>query len=106
MMKPIVAAALFALAGCGFGPIADPRPTISASQQGLTAAGKTILGCYQVAACSAAAPHEQIKTAFDKATDALDAAQDAADKGATPEMSAVSATMSILLGLVAKLPTT
>ena len=85
---------------------------VSASQASLPAAGRVALACYSVPRCNSAvsAPLKaQIKTAFDTATDAVNASQATADAGGTPTATAEAAAASAvatLQGLVAQLPKT
>lgn len=77
---------------------------VSASEAALAAAGRAVLACYSVPKCAAVAPKPQIKVAYDKAYTAVTSAQALADAGATPDMTATAAAMSVLQGLVAQLP--
>jgi hypothetical protein len=80
--------------------------TVSGSEARLAAAGRAILACYMVPACSAVAPKPKIKAAYDSAYNAITAAQAVADAGGTPDLTATTAAMVTLQGLVAQLPKT
>jgi hypothetical protein len=106
MIRHLLAAVATAmLVGCGTSQ-QSAIATVSASQASLTAAGRVILACYSVPACSSVAPKPQIKTAFDVAYLAVTTAQGAADKGGTPDMAAVMQALQALQALVASLPRT
>lgn len=79
---------------------------VSASEAALAAAGRVVLACYTVPKCAAVAPKPQIKAAYDSAYTAVTNAQTVADGGGTPDMTAATAAMSALQGLVAQLPQT
>lgn len=79
---------------------------VSASEAALAAAGRVVLACYTVPKCAAVAPKPQIKAAYDSAYTAVTNAQTVADGGGTPDMTAATAAMSALQGLVAQLPPT
>jgi hypothetical protein len=84
-----------------------PRPaaaSVSASEAALAAAGRAVLACYTVPRCSAAAPKAQIKAAYDSAYISVTQAQTIADAGGSPDLTATTAAMSVLQGLVAQLP--
>lgn len=83
-----------------------PRSTVAASQVALTAAGRVVLACYSVPSCAATAPKAQIRAAYDRAYDAVVAAQAVADAGGTPSMTAAAAAIATLQGLVTQLPPT
>lgn len=84
----------------------SPVAVIAASQDSLNAAGKTILACYSVPRCNAAAPKPAIRLAYDTAYDALTRAQAIADAGGTPDLVASTVALSALQVLVAQLPAT
>lgn len=98
------------LAACPGGPSQSPAQSsvaaVSASEAALAAAGRVVLACYSVPKCSAVAPKPQIKAAYDSAYTAVTNAQTVADAGGTPDMTAATAAMSALQGLVAQLPPT
>jgi hypothetical protein len=104
--------ALLALAGCQTQPIpATTAPAVTSSQAAvaaleasLAAAGRTIVACYSVPACSAAAPRAKIKAAYDGAYAALTTAQGVADAGGSPDLTAAGLALGTLQGLVAALP--
>ena len=77
---------------------------VSASEAALAAAGRAVLACYTVPRCATVAPKAQIKGAYDAAYTAVTQAQTVADAGGTPDMTASTAAMSALQGLVAQLP--
>lgn len=98
----------FILAGCSGSSSTTPSPVaaVSAAETALAAAGQAVMACYGVAACEAKAVSlsPQIKAAYDAAYTAVTAAQTAADAGGSPDMTAATAAMSALQGLVAQLP--
>jgi hypothetical protein len=85
-----------------------PKPAVapvSAAEATLAAAGRVILACYAVPACSAIAPKPKIKADYDTAYSAVTAAQTVADAGGSPDMTAASAALALLQADVAPLPT-
>jgi hypothetical protein len=96
------------LAACVSTPTPAPKPAVapvSAAEATLAAAGRVILACYAVPACSAVAPKPKIKADYDAAYSAVTAAQTVADAGGSPEMTAASAALALLQADVAPLPT-
>lgn len=106
-MKPIlVALIVLTLAGCA--QKQDARATVSASQASLAASGKVAMAYLHLPVCPVSAPvcgtpsiRNQIKVAFDQATDALNAAQATADAGGTPDMVAATTALKTLQELLA-----
>lgn len=98
-------ALVICLAGCGATPAPQPSvAAVSASEAALAAAGRVVMGCYAVPACAAVAPKAKIRAAYDTAYTAVTQAQKVADAGGSPDMTAATAAMSELQGLVAQLP--
>lgn len=95
-------AALLILSGCS--TTQSSVAAVSASEAALAAAGKTILVCYGVPRCNAAAPKAQIRAAYDLAYDSVTRAQAIADSGGTPDMIASASALSALQALVVQLP--
>jgi hypothetical protein len=96
-------AALLSLSACTTTPQSSVA-AVSASEATLAAAGKTILVCYGVPRCAAAAPKAQIRAAYDLAYDSVTRAQAIADSGGTPDMIASASALSALQALVVQLP--
>lgn len=98
------------LAGCApptTTPASSPAVSgVSASEASLAAAGHVVLACYAVPACAAVAPKPAIKAAYDKAYSAVTQAQTVADAGGSPDLTATTAALSVLQGLVTQLPPT
>jgi hypothetical protein len=93
------------LAGCS----PAPKPavaSVAASEAALAAAGRVILACYTVPSCLAVAPKAKIKAAYDSAYTAVTQAQTVADAGGSPDLTATTAAMTALQGIVAQLPQT
>jgi hypothetical protein len=78
--------------------------TVSALEAALAAAGRGVLACYALPACAAYAPKPTIKVAYDSAYTAVTAAQTAADAGGTPDLTAATAAIATLQGLITSLP--
>lgn len=112
MMRGFVLSLAASLAGCaasasgGAGSVPAPIVSVSASEAALAAAGRVVLACYSVPACAAVAPKPAIKVAYDNAYGAVTAAQAVADSGGSPDLTASTAALVVLQGLVAKLPPT
>lgn len=105
MRKYAGIALLLILAACATTtPKERALATVSASQASLTATGRLILACYSVPRCGSAAPKAQIKRAYNDAYVAVTEAQKTADAGGSPDMTATTAAMSALQGLVNNLP--
>lgn len=96
--------ALLALDGCA--SKTSPVAAVAAAQDSLNAAGKTILACYSVPRCNAAAQKPAIRLAYDTAYDSVTRAQAIADAGGTPNLVASTAALSALQALIAELPAT
>ena len=99
---------LLLLAGCHQSKAPTPVAVVGGVQTGLAAAGHVVLACYAVPACEVKAVplKPQIKAAYDAAYSAVTAAQSEADAGGSPDMTAATAALSALQGLVAQLPKT
>jgi hypothetical protein len=92
------------LAACSTTAPQSSVAAVTASEAALAAAGRVILACYGVPRCAAVAPKAQIKSAYDAAYAAVTNAQTVADAGGSPDLTATTAAMSALQGLVAQLP--
>lgn len=94
------------LVACGTSTTSRERAlaNVSATQASLAASGRIILACYTVPHCNAVAPKAKIKAAYGEAYTAVTAAQASADAGETPNMTASTAAMQALQGLVNQLP--
>jgi hypothetical protein len=101
-MRRILLACIL-LSACSSKP-GTPVAAVSASEAALAAAGRTVLACYTVPACSAVAPKAQIKAAYDSAYAAVTQAQTVADGGGSPDLTASTAAMTSLQAIVAQLP--
>ena len=104
-MRParwLIVTAVISVAGCKTNAVA----TVSASEASLAAAGRVVLACYSVPACAAVAPKPAIKLAYDSAYTAVTSAQTTADAGGSPDMTAATAALSALQGLITQLPPT
>ena len=108
-MKTSVAILAMALAGCAAKNTSVA--TVSASEAALAASGKVALAYMQLPPCGGPATlcaqptvKRDIKAAFDRASDAVTAAQAVADAGGTPDMTAASAALVALQDIVTGLP--
>jgi hypothetical protein len=74
--------------------------TVSATEATLAAAGRAAVACMATPVCSAPALKAQIKAAYDKAYNAVTAAQSVADAGGSPDMTAATAAIVALQNLI------